>query len=226
MNLAGKKEGRCSYCGGTFGKVAMTRHVTTCKSMLEEEKKRSDGIVRDFYLIVVQGHSSQYWLCLDVETTATLKDLDQFLRDTWLECCGHMSLFEIDGIQYASHPEKSLGDKSMNVKLEEVLNEVGAKFVHEYDFGSTTTLQLKVQSIRNGYKRHDSKGKIHLMARNNAPVFQCSYCDNTAEEICCECIYEDEGFLCESCAQTHECGEEMLLPVVNSPRMGACGYYG
>jgi hypothetical protein len=29
-----------------------------------------------------------------------------------------------------------------------------------------------------------------------------------------------------TCAGGHECGEEMLLPVVNSPRVAMCGYTG
>jgi hypothetical protein len=38
----------------------------------------------------------------------------------------------------------------------------------------------------------------------------------------------DEGaaFLCNACVAQHGCGEEMLRPVVNSPRMGVCGYDG
>lgn len=49
-----------------------------------------------------------------------------------------------------------------------------------------------------------------------------------ATVICMECFYEfdDEGFLCEDCAQTHACYEEMRLNVCNSPRMGVCGYRG
>ena len=41
----------------------------------------------------------------------------------------------------------------------------------------------------------------------------------------CERVNE-EGWLCQSCADEHECGEDMLLPVVNSPRTGVCGYAG
>ena len=44
--------------------------------------------------------------------------------------------------------------------------------------------------------------------------------------ICAQCIYEDKGCLCDACARSHECGEEMLLPLVNSPRAGVCGYTG
>ena len=43
---------------------------------------------------------------------------------------------------------------------------------------------------------------------------------------CAQCIYEGGGWLCEACAKSHECGEEMLLPVVNSPRVGTWGYTG
>lgn len=41
-----------------------------------------------------------------------------------------------------------------------------------------------------------------------------------------ECIYYDEGYYCKECAPKHECGEQMMLPVLNSPRTGVCGYDG
>jgi len=31
---------------------------------------------------------------------ATLTDLDGFLRDIWLECCGHLSAFDIGTVRY------------------------------------------------------------------------------------------------------------------------------
>ena len=37
---------------------------------------------------------------------------------------------------------------------------------------------------------------------------------------------ECEDFVCDQCLESHECGEEMVLDVVNSPRMGVCGYVG
>jgi hypothetical protein len=42
-----------------------------------------------------------YWLHLEAPITATLRALDGYLRDLWLECCGHLSIFEIDGRTYA-----------------------------------------------------------------------------------------------------------------------------
>jgi hypothetical protein len=41
-------------------------------------------------------------------------------------------------------------------------------------------------------------------------------------------MYERQNpFYCELHSEDHDCEEaEMLLPVVNSPRMGMCGYTG
>ncbi|MDD4580331.1 MAG: hypothetical protein PHF80_06615 [Methanothrix sp.] len=43
---------------------------------------------------------------------------------------------------------------------------------------------------------------------------------------CCVCSGESTGRVCDECGKTHECGEDMLLPVVNSPRVGMCDYTG
>jgi hypothetical protein len=64
------------------------------------------------------------------------------------------------------------------------------------------------------------------MARNDPPEYLCDLCDKPATQICTMCLYKDEGLLCEAHAKTHKCGDEMFLPVVNSPRVGVCGYSG
>ncbi len=70
------------------------------------------------------------------------------------------------------------------------------------------------------------KKSIELMARNVQPQIKCSCCENEATHVCAQCFYDNTGWLCSTCAQIHECGEDMLLPVVNSPRVGVCGYCG
>ncbi|MEJ5252084.1 MAG: hypothetical protein HPY54_00055 [Chthonomonadetes bacterium] len=47
-------------------------------------------------------------------------------------------------------------------------------------------------------------------------------------DVCSSCLWEDEenAWLCKECARKHDCGEEYFLPVVNSPRVGQCGYTG
>ena len=49
-------------------------------------------------------------------------------------------------------------------------------------------------------------------------------CGKPATSVCTVCVYEEGGWLCAECAKAHECGEEMLFPVVNSPRVGMCAY--
>ena len=121
-----------------------------------------------------------------------------------------------------SHTEFSgSGEKGMDIPLKKVLMP-GVEFLHEYDFGTTTQLDMKCVSERQG----KVKDMVEILARNDMPEILCDECGKPAKEICTECIWEGKGLLCESCAEEHECDEELLLPVVNSPRMGECGYTG
>lgn len=218
-----KNEGiKCNYCGELFGKVAIKRHLEKC----EVRKEKTQPGEEVYYWVQVQGYyQKEYCMYLDVSAKASLKDLDQFLRDRWLECCGHLSRFRIEGKIYDSDPDPDnmFGrNKSMKVKLNDVLYE-GLEFIHEYDFGSTTVLKLKVISTKTGAKR---KEKVILMARNLPPEFVCVECGRPAVQLCSCCIYKEDAFYCTECGEEHECGEDMMLPVVNSPRMGVCGYCG
>ncbi|HUL31011.1 MAG TPA: hypothetical protein VLZ03_11220, partial [Thermodesulfobacteriota bacterium] len=161
---------------------------------------------------LVEGRDlPEYWMHLKVSSHARFQDLDNFLREIWLECCGHLSAFVI-----------GTEEVKKGKKLEYVLRP-GMQLTHEYDFGSTTELTLKVVSE---FESNIKTGEVEVLARNDPPQIKCSYCDHLATTICTECFYEDAGWLCNDCAEDHECGEDMLLPVVNSPRTGVCGYTG
>ena len=218
-------QGKCNLCGGTFSKQAMTKHIKSC--MKKEDAcgtpaKQSSRKKETFHLLVEGRYSPDYWLHLEVPADVKLEVLDSFLRQIWLECCGHMSAFTIEGQVYSVSPMSEFDDKSMNFRLNKVL-EPGMKFYHEYDFGSTTHLALKVVSEGES----ELKGKdIQVLARNEPPKILCDYCGKIATQVCTECLYSDEGWLCDGCAAQHQCDEEMFLPVVNSPRVGMCGYTG
>ncbi len=79
-----------------------------------------------------------YWLHIEIAAKATLEDLDSFLRAVWLECCGHLSSFEIAGESFISEKIEP-GDRSMNIALEKVMAP-GMKFEYIYDFGTSTEL--------------------------------------------------------------------------------------
>jgi len=210
--------GQCTLCGGSFGKVAMTRHVIKCK----DAGPSAGTMVESFHIMVENAYSGPYWLLLAVPRKATLAQLDQFLRNIWLECCGHMSAFKIGQQRYAASPMKEYGERTMNVALGEVL-ETGTVVHYEYDYGSTTELKLKVISDQESKKQRDP---VQLLARNAAPEIKCAECSGPATQICVECSCSGNGWLCDTCSESHECGEEMLLPAVNSPRVGVCGYAG
>lgn len=67
------------------------------------------------------------------------------------------------------------------------------------------------------------------MARNNQPNLDCDECDQPARWLCMECQIEHElpGTLCDAHVKNHphdNYGEP--FEIVNSPRMGLCGYQG
>jgi hypothetical protein len=162
-------------------------------------------------------------LFVQVDGSSTLERLDTFLRDVWVECCGHLSCFTINGEEYHSNARSAFGErlKGMKITLDRLITP-GMSFDYEYDFGTTTELSLKV--ISSGVGR--VKNGIHLLARNNAPTFKCAKCGSGATDVCTDCYWEGEAMFCKKCLEKHKCGEEMALPIVNSPRMGLCGYTG
>lgn len=222
-------KGTCSFCHREFSKASMTRHLETCEQraaiQAEEGSHQKARQTRAFHLVVAGYRLPMYWMHLEVSAGTTLATLDRFLRDTWLECCGHLSAFEIGGVRYtvdAGLYDWDTSGKNMQVRLDKVLKP-GQTCSYEYDFGSTTELTMKVISEQ---EVGVQKKAIQILARNNLPLVPCDMCGEPATTFCTQCVYEDKGCLCNACAKDHECGEEMLLPMVNSPRAGVCGYTG
>ncbi|MBA2287214.1 MAG: hypothetical protein H0W02_17205 [Ktedonobacteraceae bacterium] len=223
-------QGTCTFCHKELSKAGMTRHLAACEQRAAVQAKigghPKGQKTRAFHLVVEGRQLRMYWLHLEVMGSTTLATLDRFLRAIWLECCGHLSAFEIGGMRYSVDAGMDdgwdMGGKNMRVRIDKVFSP-GQVCSYEYDFGTTTELTLKVVSEQ----QVDAKGKaIQVLARNNTPLISCDVCGKPATSVCSQCIYENEGYLCDACAEAHACGEEMLLPVVNSPRAGMCGYTG
>ena len=213
-------KGTCLLCDKISTKSEMARHLMQC---IENHKPAKES--QKAFLIT--AYVGPYWLYVQASKNALLKDLDKFLRDVWLECCGHLSQFTVNNKRYDAHPDNSWGEeeKSMKYPLGEVLS-VGTKFSHEYDFGSTTELDLHVLG-EHSFAATEQKGAVRMLARNEPPLFMCQKCNKaSAEQLCGECVYNDKGFFCGECAKGHTKHEDMFLPVVNSPRIGVCGYEG
>ena len=218
--------GKCFLCGGSFAKNGITRHLKAC--IPKHEAGRTGKRVRLFHLRAEGWYRREYWLHLEVPASYQLYDLDTFLRAIWVECCDHLSAFRIGGVFYeldtgmvdAMWKEffgPSLPTRSMGVKLYNVLS-VGEEFEYEYDFGTTTRLRLKVLGERKGFL--DEQG-IRVLARNYAPDYRCKACGKPAAWLY---VYaEPQQVYCERHARERD---EGLLPIVNSPRVGCCGYDG
>ena len=135
-------------------------------------------------------------------------------------------------------------DRSLDVSLASVLK-VGKKFRYEYDFGSTTELDLRVVAEREGVVPDDEEFEyVKLLARNIPPVILCKECGKPATRVASSYAYGSGKAYCERCARERlkeyhdiddegfdeddfdEDGLSTLLPVVNSPRVGVCGYTG
>jgi len=222
-----KSEGVCRFCKKTFSEVAMLRHLQSCS----ERKKNQDKEEKKWKIFLLRAKAGPYFVYFEIKAASTLKKVDEFLRDLWLECCGHLSAFTINNVEYELDSYRkntrytdffgrSKPTGSMNIKLYSILTS-GFKFTHEYDFGSTTELDMMCVSERQG-----DLDEIRIIARNNPLNLVCTTCGKPAEQVCTQCLYDGAGFFCEKCAMKHTCGEDMFLPVVNSPRMGVCGYTG
>lgn len=238
--MAKQTKGYCKYCGKEYAKAGMIKHLTECK---EKEKKFINEKEKTHYyeLVLCGKYNKDYWLIIQIKESATLKDLDQFIRDIWVECCGHLSTFEIYGERYESIPDKNSfwGEpaKSMNYKLQKVL-EQGMQMEYEYDYGSTTELIINVQGH---YDAPNQKEKITILSRNNSPKYICSVCGkNKATWVNPQGVYGGNPFWCKECFEKYENDEldideedeeydfdmDYITEICNSPRMGVCGYDG
>lgn len=217
-------EGRCSLCDEQYTKQGMSNHLRACRS------DHVEGVQDTFHLRAEGTYRSDFWVHFEVAADATLQSLHQFLRYLWLECCGHLSAFTIGGVRYAVQPIGELDERYMDVELGVVLGD-DAEFTHEYDFGATTELSLRVverDDHHSGFGVTADYGDVpvRLLARNEMPDIRCGVCGDEATAICSAHTYDEEGWLCNDCQADHECGPEMFLPVVNSPRVGMCAYTG
>lgn len=218
-------KGKCYYCGKEFSKAGIVRHLKSCKSVAEFIGDIEVGKKKDSYILAIADRyaPSEFWLYVRIDKKAKLNELDKFLRDIWVECCGHLSSFEIDGQTYESDPDTSeeWGEpaESMDISIGQVAN-VRDIIKYEYDFGSTSYVVIKVINERIFGKRDKP---IEIMARNNEPIRLCDKCDKRATNF----DYEEQEFLCEDCTK-NVLDKEMIEEVdyFNSPRVGLCDYSG
>ena len=216
-----QSKGICTYCGQTMTQSGLTKHLTTCTQRQEaiaKANQKKSASQKLYHLRVKDAYRSEFWLNLEMRGAKTLQDLDDYLRDIWLECCGHLSQF--------STGRGLAAQISMKRKIDDVFQR-SSELNHIYDFGTSSETQIKLVEVREG--QPTTPHPIALMARNLLPEEPCIECGETATHLCMECVIDDQtwGVLCDRHAKTHphdSYGDPVLL--VNSPRLGMCGYDG
>ncbi|MDP2359206.1 MAG: hypothetical protein Q8O14_00425 [bacterium] len=203
----------------------MATHLSTCAPA---HAAVSGAPIKLLQLLVRCPERSDYWLVLEAKAHAKLRSLDSFLRQIWLECCGHISAFEVEDTTYLSHLDPFEHDatqaRSMEASIGHVFTSLGQTIGYLYDYGDTTTLELRAECLREG---RIGRRSIRLLARNDAPLHVCGVCGRPATAICPYCLGDAGAFCCDEHRRSHACNEpESFLPICNSPRMGVCGYTG
>jgi hypothetical protein len=181
----------------------------------ESSKRKSDTL---YHLRVQAAGQPPFWLDLEMRGAAKLKDLDDYLRAIWLECCGHLSQFSRGG--WGGQ------EIAMSRRIEAAIAS-GQELTHIYDFSTESVSLIKPVGQRLG--KPVTTRPIVLLARNVTPVVACQECQQPASWLCMECVIEEDaqGVLCDQHAKNHpheDYGDP--VPLMNSPRLGLCGYDG
>lgn len=220
--------GKCYYCNRELDKRGIKRHLNSCKARKEriEVLPCKNNKKDNYYMIEISDkyRKQDYWMYIACHKESKLSDIDDFLRRVWLECCGHLSKFTIDGVVYDCIMDEDFKpndfyvgseEQSTNIKLKQILD-VGTNFSYAYDFGDTTALEGKVVD---SFIYYTEDKNIEIMARHDNPRYECFNCENDAQYF----SYET-GPICIECADDAEWLNE--LGDLSSPRCGICGYDG
>ena len=220
----------CNICGKEVKLKQAKLHLKKCreKSPLPAGTKEAE-----IFLLRIRGmYLKGYVLVVEMSGNQTLEALDGFLRNIWLECCGHLSAFRINGLTYDCcplefpFPGEDVDRGTFKAKLSDILSP-GLNFSYEYDFGSSTDLELEVLDIRQTLEKPPTRPL--LVMRNKPPHYECEVCGKPATFIVPQGYSADNRALfCSVCAENEEEdeeGEEFYgMRLVNSPRTGVCGY--
>lgn len=211
--------GKCYYCNKELNERTIKKHMKSCpeiKKAIERESQASKGSRNQLIISIKDKYNKNtYCIYVSIDENLQLAHLDKFIRNVWVECCGHLSCFKINGSSYNDNSDDLY---QMNVKLKDVLS-INQKFEYDYDFGSTTELTLEVVDR---IKVPKNFSQIEIIARNNPIQHKCNECKKDAKYF----NWQEEKYYCETCAQAFDEDELEEVGYTNSPRDGVCGYFG
>ncbi len=157
-----QSQGKCAYCSKEMAKGSVNKHLATCAERqkvieIAEQKKGTSETL--YHLRIQDAYNPAFWLNLEVRGSATLDNIDGYLRAIWLECCGHMSQFSVGAWT---------GEEiSMKRKVSDIFG-AGVELTHIYDFGTSSETLIKFVETRKG--KPTTNKPIALMVRNLLPT--------------------------------------------------------
>ena len=236
----------CKFCNTKIGIKKMPDHLPDCifnacsdkTGYLIEFTSSSYITNKEYSMFAIFGHECKF------------SHIDKFLRQNWCECCSHMSTLDVfeevndeqshksikftTPISKYSHANQfcycyDMGSTTTiyfriigilygnELNLKTIPNpdaELDKKIINTINqmLKNKTTLKLKTNTNTNT--------NIELIYRNEPFVFKCkNKCKRNAtiifdeEKYCSQCVLEEPDY-----------EEECVLAIVNSPRVGVCGY--
>ena len=243
-----KSEGKCLFCGKIYSKSGINRHLAA-----HLKEKAAKGVPGKSFLVKVEPDKSlvpyPYFLCMWIDGETCMNTIDGFLRDIWLECCGHESEFEDLTKTADNNISNFLNQLIVEERFEELLEIIisikmkkkvsmsdeakdvfqkGRILDYHYDFEDTTTLVITV--MEEYPVKADSE--IVLLSRNEPLDIMCCDCEKIpATLICTSETHLGKTLFCPQCAEKHsktckDFDDHAARAVFNSPRSGKCQYVG
>ena len=189
------------------------------RHLLAADSQPDADLEENLLIRVTYPEDPSFWLYAAVKEDAALRHIDNFIRNTWVECCGHASLFTIGGVDYTSNT-RILPGKSMNAKVMDVLH---LKETADYQYDPGTPTELQVEWVGTVYLPARREKALHL-AQNYMPKYRCVRCGRRAELVFRPDMEPvEESVICARCFR-EETETGRYLPLINSPRTGVCGY--
>jgi hypothetical protein len=143
-------QGKCYFCNSVLAKSGMTRHLKSCKQYKEALAQLPKGKLRPVKLFQIQvegRYAPEYWMHIEIPADQTLGRLDQFLRNTWLECCGHLSAFTIGKQEYDLDGDDGFGWQDQTDMRIQLLKQITGVDVPE-DFFDDSLFRPAPKSMR------------------------------------------------------------------------------
>ncbi|XRO76575.1 hypothetical protein ACO3VM_07285 [Methanocaldococcus sp. 10A] len=146
-------KGKCYICGKIIDKKGAVKHLKSCV--------KKENIKKDVDVFHIGLYAGDYWLHIEIPKDYTLKDLDQFIRDIWVECCEHLSEFTIGNVRYVSLEEDRCNPLPDIIEKEmRVLAKITDEDLEELDNLISSVKSDRLRALLNELKRDIELSKM------------------------------------------------------------------